>query len=135
MNESETIASSACPVCGLDIPHVHTRRSIAQESRTKILREGFERALNGWWPRLKEFPGSYGKAPILTHKIQKSRGGGNVDEYLWGPVQFLWEVYSRVAIYEIPALPDDGVPDINEALAIQRNPWGPFPQHHRKERA
>ena len=123
-------ASSRCPVCGEDTLHAHTRKSIARTFREQRLRALFEDiVVRQFWPEMKELCiGSYGQAITLTRKkssyFKHIRRGCSEDAYMWEPVEMLWKAFCYVPLYITPPLPDDGVPDINEALAIKKNPFG-----------
>jgi len=119
------LASSCCPICGVDTPHSHTRRDLTIQFRAAKLRPIFESRLERWWPQLKQnCYGSYGQAPILTHKKSGfHQAQGLNDEYIWPAVQMLWEVFMYIPCFEQPPLPAEGVPDINEALSIKEHPF------------
>jgi|HubBroStandDraft_4_1064222.scaffolds.fasta_scaffold00019_85 hypothetical protein len=117
---SDLIGSSVCPICGVDTPHAHTKASIASEYREQWLQAKFEKHLLHWFCRYKDvLPCSYGMGIHLTKKVS-----GPVGTYWWWPVEMIWAFFRIGTSLFAPPLPDDSIPDVNEALEIKKYPFG-----------
>lgn len=119
-SKPETLASSKCPICGVDQPHAHTRHELIHKFRTEALRKEFEAGLLHWFVRYKDvLPGSYGMGIHLTQ-----RSVTLPEQYWWWPVEMLWQQFIRGAYFAAPPLGGgDDVPQMHEALQIKAHPF------------